>query len=386
MSGLRVVVLGYVVGFPLGGMTWHSLQYPLGLQRMGQDVWVIEDSGDYASCYDPVCGDLTEKPRYGLRYAADVYDRVGLGDRWAFRDGLAGTWHGPAGQAAEQLCATADVVVNLAGIHPLREWLRSVPVRVFVDCDPAFTQIRHLHDPTARAHAEAHTHFLSFGESVGTPSCAIPDDGLPWQPTRQPVVLDAWPVTAGPRGGPVTTVMQWDSYASQEHDGVRYGMKSASFAPYAGLPSATAETLQLALGKRSAEANRLGDDGWVLSDPQEATWDPWVYQRFIAASKAEFSVAKDGYVRSRSGWFSERSANYLASGRPVVLQDTGFSAWLPTGEGVLAFSSPEQARDALADLDARYPVHQRAAREVAASHFAAEHVLEDLLRRTVDAP
>jgi hypothetical protein len=214
----------------------------------------------------------------------------------------------------------------------------------------------------------------------------MPDDGLPWQPTRQPVALDAWPVTPGARDGPVTTVMQWDSYASREHGGLRYGMKSASFAPYIDLPAATSETLQLALGKRSPEANRLADHGWALSDPQEATWDPWIYQRFIAASKAEFSVAKEGYVRSASGWFSERSANYLASGRPVVLQDTGFSAWLPTGEGLLAFSTPEEARAALADLDARYEAHQRAAREIAAACFAAEDVLEDLLRRTVDAP
>lgn len=377
---LRIVVLGYVVGFPLGGMTWHSLQYALGLAALGHDVWLIEDSHDYETNYDPVRGEVGTDPTYGLGYATAVLDRVGLGDRWAYHHAHTGSWHGPAADRADALCRSADVVLNVAGIHPLRPWLAEIPRRVLIDADPVFTQIRHLRDPAARAHAEAHTDFLTFGEMVGQPGCEVPDDGLPWVATRQPVHLDSWPVTAGDPTAPFTTVMQWDSYPTVCWDGVEYGMKSASFDPYVALPHQVDAPLELALGRADATVrDRLADHGWRLSDPQTATWDPWVYQRFIAGSAAEWSVAKHGYVAARSGWFSERSAGYLATGRPVVVQDTGFSAVLPCGEGVLAFDDADGAAAAIEDVRARYATHQRAAREVVREHFASDRVLTALL-------
>lgn len=376
----RIVLLGYVVGFPLGGMTWHSLQYAMGLAALGHDVWFLEDSHDYATAYDPTTGEVGTDPAYGLAYADRVLERVGLGDRWAYHDAHAGTWHGGGAERILEACRTADVVLDLAGIHPLRPWVAEVPTRVFVDADPVFTQVRHLTDDAACAHAAAHTHHLSFGERVGEPGCGIPDDGFPWRPTRQPVVLDAWSVTPVPGHGHATTVMQWDSYPTVSWDGVEFGMKSASFGPYRDLPARSPVTMELALG-RADEATRaaLREAGWLVADPQRATWDPWVYQETIAGSVAEWSVAKHGYVASASGWFSERSANYLASGRPVVVQDTGFADLLPTGEGLFAFDDADAAVAALEQVHAHPDRHGRAARAIAAEHFDAGDVLMRLL-------
>jgi hypothetical protein len=377
---LRIVVLGYLVGFPLGGMTWHSLQYVTGLAELGHDVWLIEDSADYESCYDPSTGEVGTDPSYGLAYARRVLARVGLDDRWAYHHAHTGGWHGPAAPHAEQVCRSADVVLNVAGIHPLRPWLEEIPTRVFIDADPVFTQVRHLTDADAAAHARAHTRFATFGERIGTPGCEVPDDGLPWVATRQPVTLGAWEGPPGAPDAPCTTVMQWDSYAPVEWGGRRYGMKSEAFGPYWSLPTRVDADLELAMGSADATVERrLEGHGWRLRDAQTMTWDPWIYQRYIAGSAAEFSVAKHGYVVARSGWFSERSAGYLASGRPVVVQDTGFSDVLPCGEGLLRFRDPDEAVAAVEDVRARYPAHTRAAREIVREHFDARRVLQRLL-------
>lgn len=379
---LRIVVLGYVVGFPLGGMTWHSLHYAVGLADLGHEVWFVEDSHDYPSCYDPVAGTLSEDPGYGLSYAGRVFDRVGLASRWAYYQADVDRWRGPAADRIVDICGSADVLINVAGIHPLRPWVRSIPVRIFIDADPVFTQVRHLRQADALDHARAHTDFFTFGENLGRSASEVPEDGLPWRPTRQPIAVRTWKIPAHPPGDRFTTVMQWDSYGTASWEGRTYGMKSESFDDFIGLPARTEATLELAVNRIPEEQqDRLRRAGWALSDPQEATWDPWIYQRFIANSLGEFSVAKHGYVTSWSGWFSERSANYLAAGRPVVVQDTGFSEFLPTGEGLFAFSSPAEALDGIETIRSD-PVGQGAvAREIAREHFAADRVLVELLDR-----
>lgn len=382
-GGLRIVVLGYVVGFPLGGMTWHTLQYPMVLADLGHDVWVVEDSHDYETCYDPSTGEVGADPGYGLRYASEVYERVGLGGRWAYHHALSGRWHGPAAEQILDVCATADVVLNIAGIHPLRPWLTDIPHRVFIDADPAFTQVRHLTDPEAKAHAAAHTAHATFGELIPTGRSAVPDDGFAWVSTRQPLALGAWPVLEPPRDGRFTTVMQWNSYATAEHAGVRYGMKSASFWPYLDLPGRVDAPMELAIGRGRDQVGTLESAGWIVTNPEDATRDPWIYQRYVAGSLGEWSVAKHGYVVSRSGWFSERSAAYLASGRPAVVQDTSASEVLPVGDGLLMFTDLAEAVEAVQEVRRDPRRHSRAARELAEAEFDGRVVLERLLADTV---
>jgi hypothetical protein len=383
-GGLRIIVLGYIVRGPLGGLTWHHLQYVLGLAALGHTVHFLEDSGDYPSCYDPSLNVTGADPSYGLRYAADVFARAGMPQCWAFHDAIAGAWHGPRAGDMQRLCREADLVLNLSGVNPLRDWLRGIPSRVLVDTDPVFTQVRHLMQPDDMDTARRHTAFFTFGENFGQPDCTMPDDGLPWQPTRQPVVLDQWAVSRAARiDAPFTTVMQWDSYPALEYQGARYGMKSDSFGAFRALPSRVAPALELALGGSTAPRRELGALGWSLRDPLEVTRDPWTFQSYLRDSRAEFSLAKHGYVVTRSGWFSERSAGYLASGKPVVVQQTGFSDWLPTGEGVLAFADLEEAVAAIGDVEARYCMHCEAARAIAETSFDSRTVLARLVESAV---
>lgn len=378
-SRLRILVLGYLVRGPLGGIAWHYLQYVLGLRHLDHDVFFFEDSDDYPSCYDPARNVTDADPTYGLAFAARMFDRAGVGDRWTYYDAHTGQWIGPAADASLKLCETADVVLNVSGVNPLRPWMMDIPVRVLIDTDPGFTQIRHLKDPIARARASQHTVFLTFGENIGQPGCTIPADGFPWVPTRQPVVMEAWTPGGGSIHHPLTTVMQWDSYRAAEYGGVHYGMKVDSFGPYLDLPARTRETFAVALGASMDIQQRLTGRGWTVLDSRVPTADPWTFQDFVTGSKAEFSVAKHGYVVSRSGWFSERSVAYLASGRPVVVQDTGFTRWLHADGGVLAFTSPEEALAQLEALNGSYDAHCRLAREVALEYFQSEKVLSRVL-------
>jgi hypothetical protein len=376
---MRIVVLGYIVRGPIGGLAWHHLQYVLGLSRLGHEVRFIEDSDDYPSCYDPSRHVIDTDPSYGLRFIADTFAAVGLPADWAYYDAHTSRWLGPGAKDAESFGRFADIVFNISGMNPLRDWARDIPVRVFIDTDPVFVQVRHLNDDAARARAAAHTSFFTFAENVERGTAMIPDDGFRWLATRQPVVLDQWSIDSTNRAGAYTTVMQWQSYRPVEYDGKQYGMKSTSFAPYAELPSMTGAKLELALGGSDAPRDMLLSKGWKLADPLAVARTVGDFQNYLRASRGEFGVAKHGYVESNSGWFSERSANYLASGRPVITQETGFSEWLPVGEGLFSFSDPRQVVEAIESIELDYSRHSAAARRIAENYFDSRRVLTELL-------
>ena len=381
MDNLRIIVLGYIVRGPLGGLAWTPLHYLMGLANLGHEVYFVEDSNDYPSCYDPSQHITSIDPSYGLRFVTHIFQKVGLGDRWAYYDAHSLRWVGPCAERMLEICRTTDLLLNISGINPMRSWFMEIPTRVLIDTDPVFTQIRHLTEPLTLEQARHHTAFLSFGESINSEDCSVPDDHLTWKPTRQPIVLQAWPTTPGPKDGKFTTVMQWESYPAREYKGKQYGMKADSFTQFFRLPEWTDTKLELALGSPSAPRDHLRDKGWILRDPLEVSRDPWIYQRYLQESKAEFSVAKQGYVVSRSGWFSERSVAYLASSRPVVLQDTGFSRLFPTGKGLFSFTNMEEILGAIDAINTDYEGNCRAAREIATEYFAAEKVLGSLMER-----
>jgi hypothetical protein len=379
---LRIIVLGYIIRAPLGGLAWHHLQFVLGLARLGHDVLFIEDSDDYPSCVH-LDREVNDDPTEGLAFAENAFERLGIGGRLAYFDAPREEWLGPAAHMAHGFCADAEVVLNISGINPVRPWWHDIPIRILIDTDPAFLQIRHIQSEAARTLANAHNVFFTFGEKIADKECSIPDDGFPWRPTRQPVVLDAWPVTRPSSDHPFTTVMQWDSYESLNHHGRQYGMKSASFRQFCDLPRRCNVPLLLGIGGNSPPPYKyLEEQGWLLQNAIEFTRSPWEYQHFIQQSAGEFSVAKQGYVASNSGWFSERSANYLASGRPVVLQDTGFSDILPTGEGLLAFRTAEEAVESVARVWRDLERHSHAARAIAVEYFDANKILSDLLAQS----
>ena len=252
-----------------------------------------------------------------------------------------------------------------------------------IDTDPGFTQVRNLIDPTFESRCAAHSAFFSFGENIGTPICTVPSNGSRWQATRQPVSLGAWPHTPGPHGGRYTTVMQWETWqAPWEYNGLKLSGKSESFEQFLELPGQVGPIFDLAVRARWASPFALlRRAGWGISDVDAISLNPWAYQAFIQGSKAEFGVSKAGYVKTRCGWFSERSVCYLASGRPVLHQDTGFREWLPSGRGAVAFSSAQDVVEAVDLIETNYAAQCRAARDLAEEYFSAHHVLPRLLEQ-----
>jgi hypothetical protein len=382
---LRIIVLGYIIRGPIGGMAWHHLNYVLGLHHLGHEVYFFEDSDDYPSCYDPSTHQISCDPSYGLKFAKDAFDRLGLGGYWAYFDSHESMWQGPAGHIAPSICAEADLLLNVSGVNPIREWLASVPLRVYIDTDPAFTQIRHLTNQSARYRARQHNRFFTFAEAIGSAGCEVPDDGFPWEATRQPIVLDAWKASATAPTRGFTTVMQWDSYPALEYNGTHFGMKSQSFDFVRELPNHVDASLEIAMGGTTAPRDELSKSGWQIVDPLAITRDPWRYQRYLQDSTGEFSVAKHGYVASHSGWFSERTACYLATGRPAVVQDTGFSRYLPCGSGLWAFDDLKSAAECISNATMNYRRNCQVARELAVEFFDSTKVLTRLLDRAYTA-
>ena len=378
-STLNIIIAGYIVGGPLGGLVWHHLQYVLGLHKLGHNILFVEDSDDYPSCYNPETHELSNDPGYGLTFIDKIFSQFGLQNYWAYYHMPSNYWYGAGEKKVQEFTRHADVFLNLSGVNPLHERFLNIPVRAFIDTDPVFTQIRHLTESSAMERARHHNRFFTFGENFGNADCSIPDDGFPWHPTRQPVFLSAWNYAPGNQKGNWTTVMQWDSYKTRNYEGKLFGMKSSSFDDYFSLPQSSKESFELALGSATAPKEKLTGMGWQVSDPLVITRSASSYQNYIQQSKGEWSIAKHGYVATHSGWFSERSAGYLASGRPVVVQDTGFTDFIPTGKGLFAFSNPEEVVSAMEEINTNYDAHCRWAREIAEEYFRFDKVLDSLL-------
>jgi hypothetical protein len=379
---MRIVVIGYVVRGPLGAMVWNNLQYLMGLRELGHDVYFLEDSEDYPACYDPLQDATTADATYGLRFAEETFKAIGFDERWAYHDAHQSRWRGPCADRALAVCRSADLLVNVCGVNPLRPWLEAIPRKALIDQDPVFTQVKNLTDSARAEYARRHDAWFTFAENLGTDRATVPDDGISWQPTRQPVVLNALSPAEPPPHAPFTTVMNWASYDPVRYRGVTYGVKAQSFLPYIELPQRTTERIELAIGG-PAPRELLTEKGWRLRDAREPTVSVFRYLEYVRASKAEFGIAKEAYVTSRSGWFSERSAAYLATGRPVVVQDTGFTDWLSAGEGVVAFRTLDEAVTGIEAVAADYERHCRCAREMVEAYFDARRVLADLLERAM---
>jgi hypothetical protein len=281
----------------------------------------------------------------------------------------------------------ADVLVNVSGMLADDQLTAAIPIRVYLDLDPAFIQLWHTQGIDMRF--AGHTHFVTIGQAIGRPDCLVPTCGLPWIPTPQPIVLERWPVAGAVVRDALTTVGNWRGYGSVEQDGVFYGQKAHSLRPLIDLPTRTRERFELALAIHPGETTdlaALAANGWHLLDPAAVAGTPDQYQRFIQGSKAEFGLAKSGYAASRCGWFSDRSLCYLASGRPVIAQETGFSHYLPTGAGLFAFATADDVLAATEAIDADYVRHARAARSIAEEYFDSDLVLSRLLRQIGVAP
>jgi hypothetical protein len=374
----RVVVFGLMFDVPFAGIVAQFLHYLFGLRRLGWDVWYVEDSVSWP--YDPARRSTAADPRASIARVARELDRHGFGERWIYRCAIPEvTSFGRSRVTLGELYKTADLALNVTGAQEVRDVHASVPHRVYVQSDPFGVQVaaengsRRSLDQLSR-----HTAHFTFGELVGTPHCHLPTAGVQWRPTRQPVALELWPVQ--PAGDRFTTVTTWKN--DKKHkvwNGEKYyWTKDREFLAVADLPRHTRATLELAIDRRPSQARMLAERGWRLVGGVGLGPELDLYRDYVIGSRGEFTVARDQVVRPRTGWFSDRSACYLAAGRPVVTQDTGFGHVLPTGEGLFAFRDVGDAAAALDEIEADHGRHSAAARRIAEEYFAAEKVLARL--------
>jgi hypothetical protein len=409
-SSLRIVVTGLIAQHPLlGGISWHYLQYVLGLRRLGHEVYYFEDSGQWPYNFDggATGNDWTSYDcSENVTYLNSLMRRFGLENRWAYRFPIGDQWYGLSDNKRTEILKRADILLNVSGSLEFPDNYRQVRRLVYIDTDPVFTQVKLARGEQDFCNrVDAHDVHFSYGECL---SASIPRTGHNWQPTRQPIVLSEWHPSNTPRNG-FTTVMSWTSYKPLAYADKTYGQKDLEFYRFLDLPrkvnpvklelslsniehvnwrtrtdNMPPEVLELMKGKSEWNArDLLTRAGWNVVDATETCRDLDSYRNYIHSSKAEWSVAKNGYVQGQPGWFSERSACYLASGRPVVVQDTGFPAVLPVGEGILAFKTLEEAIGSIEEVEANYARQAKAARAIAEEYFNSEKVLTRLIEEAL---
>jgi len=375
---LTILFAGMIAADPnQGGATWAVLQYLLGFRQLGHEVIFVEPIKAAALHPNGSSFDSSENPRYFEKTIREF----GLDQQAAL---LLTETHKTVGLTYKELrekAARADVLFNVSGMLEDEALLSSIPCRVYLDLDPAFNQLWQV-VCGIDMRLSSHTHFVSVGQAIGRTDCAVPTCHLDWLTTLPPVVLEYWPMTTAVFHDALTTVGNWRGYGSIEHGGLHYGQKAHSLRKFFELPKMTTEKFALALAIHPDEKNdveALRENNWELLDPLECAGSPSRYRHFIQGSKAEFGIAKSGYVVSRCAWFSDRSACYLASGRPVLAQETGFGQFLPTGEGLFSFATIGEVLYAIEEMNRDYACHRKAARHLAERYFDSGKVLPRLL-------
>ena len=404
-KNLRLVIMGILGRTPLAGVSWQVLHFLEGFRRLGYDVYYIEDTGGWA--YNPLqkTHDNNESSeythgsncQYAVSYVAKLMSSFGLQDRWAYWSRVDSRVFGLSKTQVLQLFENADALVNLTGSTQLFEEHTRVPVRIYLETDPVTRQIEVVQgDRKAIDLLEAHTHFFTYGENFGAPDCSVPLTRFHYHPTRQPIVLDWWTYDARLASelneqpnirACFTTIAKWRQPGKDiEWNGETYSWsKHIEFLKFLDLPRRTQQAFELALAwedEKDEEAiPELTSQGWRVIDAISLSLNIAPYREYILGSRGEFTVAKDQNIRLRSGWFSDRSACYLAAGKPVVTQDTAFGNILPIGRGLFAFRNMEDILTAIDTIESNYEGHCRAAREIAEEYFAAEKVLGSLMER-----
>jgi hypothetical protein len=373
----KIVVLHFAAQMPLAGVACQALHYLLGIEQLGYESWYIEDSG--ANPYDPWASSVVMDCDYNVAYLRRIMEHYGFGGRWAYWDAIKNVRYGLPCDRIRSLCAEAAAVINLCGATRLRDEHLACPVRIMIDTDPVYEQIKYAKaDQASRSYLDAHTHFFTYGENLGAPDCPVPLSGVPWRPTRPPVDLRLWP---GLRDTPscFTTIGTWENMGKNiEFEGSQYiWSKHVNFLQFLDLPRRRPRTCFRMAMLPPDEHVRAAIErcGWSLVDPRPISADMSRYRDFITHSGGELTVAKDIYVRPNSGWFSDRSACYLAAGRPVVTMRTGFSKFYPVGRGLFEYTTHEEALAAIDAITADYPNHSREARTLAREYFSADRVL-----------
>lgn len=376
---MRIILTGSIGRSVTGGQGWANLNYLLGLRSLGHEVFYLEDVGQWSSTYDWDAEQMTDSLDYPADYIAATLEPWGFAGRWAYRAG-----DETRGLSLERLkaeCRDADLLlVRGVPLFEERPEYTAITHRAFIDVDPGFTQFRLAREEPAYVTTMAMCDTLfTFGIGINTSGGAVPLAGRQWHPTLPPIALEAWPAEPPPAGGAYTTVARFRGFKDIEHNGVMYGQRDRELPKFLDLPARTSAPLAMAL--TGGGHGQLKQHGWQTLDGWRVSRTLEDYRQFICNSRGEFGVAKHCYVATHSGWFSDRSACYLATGRPTIVQDTGQQAWLPLGEGVLTYRTLDEAAAAITQVEADYAAHAQASRAIAEQLFDARKVLSKLLEQ-----
>jgi hypothetical protein len=380
---MNTVIVGGVVAnkYLQGGAVWTRLNWVLGLRKLGLDVHLVEQI-DRRTCVDARGRRVDFQDSVNLAYFRRVVGQFGLADRSTllFEEGEQSSGLSLADLIA--LAGDADLLINIAGHLTLERLLARARRRVYIDLDPGYVQMWQADGVLGQRLHDHDLHF-SVGENIGRPECTIPPGDIRWRPVRQPVVLDEWPVSEHGTPDRFTSVARWRGpYGPVDHSGRVYGSKVHEFRKFIGLPRRAQQSFELALDIHPDEAADLAlltGNGWRLVDPTTVAGHPETFRNYVQDSGAEFSVAQGVYVHTGSGWFSDRTVRYLASGKPALVQDTGFSRNYPVGDGLLAFRTLDEAVRGAEQICSDYALHAKAARDLAETYFDSDKVLSGLL-------
>jgi len=391
---LRIIVTGLVGLYPIGGVAWDYLQYVIGLSRLGHDVFYYEDSWCWP--YHPLKKTNVPEGTYSAEFISNFFQCYApdLNRRWQYFH-LHEERFGINKGAFNDIIKTADLFLNVSGACRIPDNLSSHCIKVFLDTDPGYNQIVMSEQPEWSQNVQqwcetvsAHDTYFTLAENIHSQDCRIPKMGLPWHTTRVPILLDVWErvlTKTLPEPTSWTTVMTWNPFKGRlMYQNMEYKGKGAEFEKIFELPECTGMPFTIAVGGGNAPKNRLLQHGWHVIEGESVSVTPDQYQDFIAGSHGEFSPAKHVYVAMRSGWFSSRSACYLAAGKPVVTQDTAFSSILPTGQGLFSYTNLEEAVTAIREITANYSQHAKAARMIAEEHFDSNTVLNQLIEKACE--
>jgi hypothetical protein len=383
----RIVVMGFMGSMPIAGVIWQHIHYIVGLQRLGHEVYYIEDSARLP--YNPETFEINNEFDYAAKLLKRVAREFDFEGRWAFcarylrRNPTAGIPR----KKIRNLYRDADAILNICGAQELNEDVLEAKRLIYIESDPGVEQIKI--DQRVRStlnYLRAHHALFTFGENVGTKKFPVPTHGLNWLSTRQPVVTDLWKTNRShARAAVFTSIANWSTSGLKDITwrGRKYlWSKSREFLRFVAAPRKAGETFELATNIQDARTrSRFLRNGWRLHSPLQLSVDHWLYRDYIRRAKGEFTVAKDQYVRLNTGWFSDRSACYLAAGRPVILQETGFTKNYGSKAGLFGFRSLGEITEAVQMLNRDYARHSRVARQIARELFEAETVLKSLLDR-----
>jgi hypothetical protein len=380
----KIIVFGILFWYPLAGVTYQFLHYLIGLRKLGYDVYYIEDSGRWI--YDPVLNDMSLDVTGNLEMVVPYLQAHGFGDRWAFRGNYPdGKCYGMTEAQILQLYQDADAFLNVTGAQEIRDEHRAIKRRIYVESDPFASQVKVAKgDQGMIDMLAAHDAHFSFGENLGAADCETPIEKFKWLRTRQPVAVELWNDGSPPGGAAYTTITTWHNKNKnlEWHGDTWYWTKDREFEKFLDLPQhRPLLKFELATSVDEAVQKLLRDHGWRQTGSVEISRDANLYRQYIQRSRGEFTVARDQYVRPNTGWFSDRTACYLAAGRPVLTQETGFSKFLPTGKGLFSFKTMDDILAAVDAIESNYAGHCRAASEIAQDYFAAEKVVGSLMER-----